>query len=75
MNKLPLPLPSAREEQVWWLQLLQGCLCMVPIGSTIMEQEKASLKQTVAQMKATIENLQKTQSKQVRKSLSLISDY
>ena len=31
----------------------------------IMEQEKASLKQTVAQMKATIENLQKTQSKQV----------
>ena len=31
----------------------------------IMEQEKANLKQTVAQMKATIENLQKTQSKQV----------
>ena len=36
---------------------------------TIMEQEKASLKQTVAQMKATIENLQKTQSKQVSPSL------
>ena len=31
----------------------------------IMEQEKASLKQTVAQMKATIENMQKTLAKQV----------
>ena len=31
----------------------------------VMEQEKASLKQTVAQMKATIDSLQKTQSKQV----------
>ena len=32
----------------------------------VMEQEKDSLKQTVAQMKATIDSLQKTQSKQVR---------
>ena len=32
----------------------------------MMEQEKDSLKQTVAQMKATIESLQKTQSKQVK---------
>ena len=31
-----------------------------------IEQEKDSLKQNVAQMKATIENLQKSQSKQVR---------
>ena len=31
----------------------------------VMEQEKDSLKQTVAQMKATIDSLQKTQSKQV----------
>ena len=30
-----------------------------------IEQEKDSLKQTVAQMKATIDNLQKTQAKQV----------
>merc|ERR1712029_824195 len=30
----------------------------------VMEQEKDSLKQTVAQMKATIDSLQKTQSKQ-----------
>ena len=34
----------------------------------VMEQEKDSLKQTVAQMKATIDSLQKTQSKQVRSS-------
>lgn len=33
----------------------------------MMEQEKDSLKQTVAQMKATIESLQKTQSKQVKR--------
>ena len=33
----------------------------------VMEQEKDSLKQTVAQMKATIESLQKTQSKQVKR--------
>ena len=32
---------------------------------TWIEQEKDSLKQTVAQMKATIDNLQKTQAKQV----------
>ena len=32
----------------------------------VMEQEKDSLKQTVAQMRATIDSLQKTQSKQVR---------
>ena len=31
----------------------------------MMEQEKDSLKQTVGQMKATIESLQKTQAKQV----------
>ena len=31
----------------------------------MMEQEKASLKQTVEQMKATIENMQKTLAKQV----------
>ena len=34
----------------------------------VMEQEKDSLKQTVAQMKATIDSLQKTQSKQVKSS-------
>ena len=33
----------------------------------VLEQEKDSLKQTVAQMKATIDSLQKTQSKQVCK--------
>lgn len=32
---------------------------------TWIEQEKDSLKQTVAQMRATIDNLQKAQSKQV----------
>ena len=31
----------------------------------VMEQEKDSLKQTVAQMRATIDSLQKTQTKQV----------
>ena len=43
----------------------------------VMEQEKDSLKQTVAQMKATIDSLQKTQSKQVRnkQQFSKISIY